>query len=727
MIFGARMKKVTIRIIILFLLISGFHSVHIQAASNQETIDFCSTLNDQVAIVLVIDNSNSMIESDADSNRFNVAQMILELLSKDDYFAAVTFNNTADTLIPMSKLSDEQRQTTRDILSAPPAAGGTTDYQLALTQAEAEFAAVSDENLRRFIVFLTDGEPWLDDSSIDMETYLADLKVQVQAISEQNQGVPVYTIGFNTSNEELLRKISILTHGESFQGESLTLANDFFDIFRELKNRYDVLNLTNDGQISPFPVLVDEYTSRIIVMANDNNGVLNVEVTRSDGSLFEPAYVQNGIGVYHLLPNQDGSSAAYQIRGNLYGTIRAVRDTKTKLWLTAPKNNAVLPDDEEVIVRMNQDGISGDNTYLKIETTYQDTGIDLPVKVLQEGSLYNINLGFLAAGDYELTASLLLEDQIISLTSGKFTVSEDGKSGQVISPGIIDVTVPEEIWPSSSSRNFDIQITNRGTYLEQLNIKIDGVQINEEPLNSPAGETLNYQIPFKFTTGKPTVSLVIESFYDATIVRVSQDEIRVNNMSEPGASIGQTAAGTEIRDPDRDRADERQARWIQNALLFSAVVLAALLVGSIGLFIARHHLSKREIRIKLSGYLYYEHPDKKIGFISLSGFDPLKIRIGQEKTSDLHISADIPVEFDITIVPIRSDKNETLIELRCSPPGSLVIDGEIKTKTFLSYGDHFEMAGLEFLFSKEEPQKFSKSLKNEAMTEEGKDVLSGRI
>ncbi|MDD2426994.1 MAG: VWA domain-containing protein [Eubacteriales bacterium] len=708
-----RKTKFHILLLIVFLLLTAFNPVSVIAAPDIEKNE-TPDLSDRVAIVLIVDNSSSMLTSDPEGNRFKVAEMVLELMGEEDYFSLISFSDDADTLLPMANSDSAHLDLAKEILASPPVTAGYSDYMLAFTRAEEELQIVANENLRRFIIFLTDGVPTQENPDFDPDEYIIQMESQLLSIDGNNQGVPVYTVGFGTSDEELLSNISQITRGVSFRGDSDTLAVDFFEILRELKNRYDIIDQRHNGEIEPFNVSVDEYTRRVFLLSRDENGESNLSVESSDGTLVEPAYTMAGNNIYHLLPAEDGSSADYRISGNLEGTIKAVRDTRIKLWITAPKNNSILPLAEEFTIQISQNATIAENTELKLALEYEDAPVDETFKTLSIDTDYYVNFSYLEqTGDYELTASLFLGEQIISQTMLRFTLSEEAEAGQVFIPGVIDVTTPEII-NAGETEAIDVQVTNNALYPEQLNIMLDGVQLNNEPIIVAAGETILRQFNVTPRSDDPLL-LEIDTFYDATIVRLQYSEIQVEIPTE-----ATTAVATEVRDPSADLAEEAAARQIQRILIIVGITLFFLLLIALIIYLIRRILLKRKPLIKLIGCLIYKTSDDgESHYLNLSGEQPMTVSVGREKNADNHIHSDIEEGFKIILTPIQSDKNETLIELRCTPPGSLTVDGALRTTVLLSDGDRFEMAGLDF--------KYLLDNKNVKAAEEGEDVLQGRL
>lgn len=174
---------------------------------------------DRLAISLVIDTSGSMLNTDPNLLRSQVADIFINLLSQEDYLGIVTFNSQVDLVVPMAKL---ESQTVRDgmksQLTGRLQGTGDTDYTSALAAANKQLEELYVANVRKQIIFLTDGRPDPDPINITanpvrMNEYMTGLWNQVAVIGENE--FPVYSIGFSEGIDiDVLNRLAADTGGD---------------------------------------------------------------------------------------------------------------------------------------------------------------------------------------------------------------------------------------------------------------------------------------------------------------------------------------------------------------------------------------------------------------------------------------------------------------------------------------------------------------------------------
>lgn len=198
--------------------------------------------SDILAISLVIDTSGSMLTSDPKRFREEVANVFIDFLSPEDYLGIITFNSKVDLVIPMEQLiDDEVRQSFKERLKPKLQGVANTDYNTALRVANEELENLNKYNIRKVIIFLTDGKPDPDNIGNDlnqMNLYMEQLWYTVSKISKNN--FPIYSIGFSDEIDvEILNRIARETNGDVRifkDAESLDL-----NLIQTLKSRERIL------------------------------------------------------------------------------------------------------------------------------------------------------------------------------------------------------------------------------------------------------------------------------------------------------------------------------------------------------------------------------------------------------------------------------------------------------------------------------------------------------
>lgn len=179
-------------------------------------------------IVLVIDNSGSMAETDPDNERFTAAKQLIDKLESDKRVAVVQFSDTAELLQPFTNL---RTQAEKDSVSAAiealePTDGGT-NFTLALEESMKIINEKADSNRGTMIILLSDG--------------FSDSSIAEQIAAYQEQRVVVNTVGLSVVDArgtELLQYIADSTGGSYYdvtEANGLTLA--FQNIYDTIDDR----------------------------------------------------------------------------------------------------------------------------------------------------------------------------------------------------------------------------------------------------------------------------------------------------------------------------------------------------------------------------------------------------------------------------------------------------------------------------------------------------------
>ncbi len=175
--------------------------------------------SEKLAISLVIDTSGSMLTTDPLMFREKVANTFIELLYPEDYLGIVTFNSNVDLIVPMTKMDgDDSRNNIKTQIAGRLTSDGDTDYKAALDMSNTQLQELDDPEVRKLIIFLTDGKPDPDPVNItnnpkQMAEYMEGLWGSLTDISRN--GYPVYSIGFSEGIDvDVLNRIASETSGD---------------------------------------------------------------------------------------------------------------------------------------------------------------------------------------------------------------------------------------------------------------------------------------------------------------------------------------------------------------------------------------------------------------------------------------------------------------------------------------------------------------------------------
>ena len=298
------------------------------------TTAYADTGQDLV-VVLLIDQSGSMLETDPDDFRFVSAGMMVNILGHQDQLGLLTFSSEVNRLHELSPLGDD-RTSYQTALASTGAPQGNTDYLLALQEARTMLREAGAT--RSAIVFLTDGEPYPNELASDDE-YLANYLVELNQFVEQLalENTAIYTVGFGDSPEEILEPMSTTTHGLSFiNSQPNDLAGNFFSIVSSLKGREVLVEETLTGQASSYRFDLDANTTQL-------NGLVLGEFTNQFPTIVAPGgnRIPGEVGegyVSFVLSEQELSRAGTWTLEVPQGTtqVKVARDTRIRMEILSP-------------------------------------------------------------------------------------------------------------------------------------------------------------------------------------------------------------------------------------------------------------------------------------------------------------------------------------------------------------------------------------------------------
>ncbi len=178
-------------------------------------------------VALIIDSTGSMTSNDPGGLRKNAAKALVDIAQPGDKIAIIAFNTGAYRLAALTaiKPGTEQQLVKAELRRAIDFVGqdGNTDLNAGLNAGFSELLS-DTTNQRRAAVFLTDGEQ------------TSGLYNDNSHLQYQNQGWPVYTVGFGAADFGLLARIAAAT-----QGECLNNCRSFTDLGQLQLFYHDVL------------------------------------------------------------------------------------------------------------------------------------------------------------------------------------------------------------------------------------------------------------------------------------------------------------------------------------------------------------------------------------------------------------------------------------------------------------------------------------------------------
>lgn len=413
--------KNTTLIIVFFLIFSNLN-IKVKGNTDQK-INTLETL----AVALVIDTSGSMKTTDSSKMRETAANIFIDLLSPEDNLSIISFSTEATQVQPMLNIGSVTKSAIKLNLSGKLEANGDTDYQKAFQMAADQLDLFPEENVKKVIVFLTDGNPDPNPSRIAeagfMENYMSGFWDTIKIIG--SKGYPVYSVGFGALDMAVMDRIALETQGESKVLEnSGEIAIEFFNILSQLKNRVSFIQesatLAGDKLVK---FDINQYTSQTTLTIANTSGDLNIELVPPMNVVpGEAAKIEKSTNYTLITLNQNDKKLAGEWNLKLAGTtdinILGANDLFVKVWATKPVANSQHPINDPIIVNAELTGEFSEDVV--VEGILKINGVQAlnPIYLKKDG---NIFIGQFdntqTQGRYDIELRVKDGDSIISSTS----------------------------------------------------------------------------------------------------------------------------------------------------------------------------------------------------------------------------------------------------------------------------------------------------------------------
>jgi len=419
-------KKLIILMLLFSMLFSGL-PISADAVDN--------LIQEKLAVSLVIDTSGSMANTDPLKLRETAANIFIDLLSPEDNLGVITFNTNATEVIPMQKVaSASNKNNLKSTLAPLLQAAGDTNYQTALLAASNQLSAFVEPDVRKVIIFLTDGVPDPDPTKSRDQQFMSDyMNSMWSTVTEIGlKQYPIYSVGFGAVNQDILNRISRDTSGEArFISDPGELAVSFFNVLSTLKNRRNFvqtnIELTGEQNIE---FDFDRYTSQVtMVFANANPG-FQVSLTSRDGKqLNENVLVQRSERYTLVTLNQSQQELTGNWIVNLNGTgiVRAFgdKDQFIKAWITKPTANTQQPINEPLEINVGITEALSDEAVVEALIIKNGTPEFNSIRLTKSEDAYvGVYDKTDVQGSYEISISVKEDDNLITSTSSKVTIRE---------------------------------------------------------------------------------------------------------------------------------------------------------------------------------------------------------------------------------------------------------------------------------------------------------------
>ncbi|WP_410513632.1 vWA domain-containing protein [Paenibacillus sp. BR2-3] len=175
-------------------------------------------------VVMVIDDSGSMMQSDPNNSRYTAAQGLVARMDGDNQVAVLTFSDDATVVQPLTSLANpaDVQRVSDAILNLQTTEGGT-NISAALSEALGVINGDETADRGAMVILLSDGFSEFD-TARELQDYL-------------DRGIAVNTIGLgldDPSGSYLLQDIARTTGGQYYD---VTDANRLGDVFQQIYDR----------------------------------------------------------------------------------------------------------------------------------------------------------------------------------------------------------------------------------------------------------------------------------------------------------------------------------------------------------------------------------------------------------------------------------------------------------------------------------------------------------
>ncbi|HSR03118.1 MAG TPA: vWA domain-containing protein, partial [Proteiniclasticum sp.] len=387
---------------------------------------------ENVAISLIIDKSGSMIDTDPNLMRETSANILIDLLSPEDYLGIISFSAEAQELHPMSGVGETGKDALKSKVTGNLAAQGDTDYLKAFDLAFRQMESIEDDNINKVIIFLTDGDPDPDAARRDepgfMEGYMDSFWLKIKEIGLA--GYTVHTVGLGTINTEVMDRLALETTGTSNEySEPSDVAVAFFNIINQLKNRNEFLNLSEEVAGEKFiDFTMNEFVSQETFVIRNTNGPVNVDFIPPEGTNLSETLKMVKTENYTLATinqkeTESTGSLKMKFTGNASVAILGAKDLFVKIWINSPIINSLHPIGEPLEIRATLTGTSNED--LIVEGNVLIDGVEAlqPLSFVKDGEDYiGIFEDTQTRGLYEISLNVRLGEEIIAETTSSVSV-----------------------------------------------------------------------------------------------------------------------------------------------------------------------------------------------------------------------------------------------------------------------------------------------------------------
>ncbi|MQA73302.1 MAG: VWA domain-containing protein [Solirubrobacterales bacterium] len=231
----------------------------------------------KLGVAFVMDDSGSNLTTDFDELRRDGALAGVASLPDGSAMSVSTFSDEAETRVGTTDLTAANRAALlAGVRDMPLSALGGTNYEAAFVDAIAKLGQMSSAD-KRIVIFLTDGQP--------TESFSSDAQIGAM-------GVPIFSLGYGSSDQSILQGISAKTGGKAYSLQSSADARTAFSDILDTLTCRSVFDPTDPtlppGETYERPFSVGTMTTyfRATVAWDTGTQPQSIEFVRPDGTRF---------------------------------------------------------------------------------------------------------------------------------------------------------------------------------------------------------------------------------------------------------------------------------------------------------------------------------------------------------------------------------------------------------------------------------------------------------
>lgn len=255
-----------------------------------KTIPGQGDIDKPARVVFLLDASSSMRDGSGKDNLTNSSLKALESqtkefisgLDKGAEVAVVSFQNDASVLVPLTTISDSNREGIISKVSLPTGGSGTRSNE-GLKIIESSILPATGSNYENtYIVYFTDGKNYKGSDGKYSSSNDHDNKAQANATLLKNRGVKIYCVGMGSYEKSFLNKIAT-DSAHVFEGKNASeMASNFKNIYEEVIEETETKTIPGAAKdIELYDVLTPYFE------------IADVEAVRAAGA--EVGYTEGGL------------------------------------------------------------------------------------------------------------------------------------------------------------------------------------------------------------------------------------------------------------------------------------------------------------------------------------------------------------------------------------------------------------------------------------------------